>query len=400
MDRPPPSRQINRSMTSNYTPFAPRPKNPLPLVLASAAFALAAFMVVDRTGFLDPAPTSTPRVATPRGELAPYEESFISIFESTSPSVAHINTSSMVRTWSGISKRQGSGSGFVWDNAGTIVTNHHVIDGANEVVVTVAGRNYLADVLNSSPNHDLAILKLRGKSSNLRPISLGTSKDLKVGQAAIAIGNPFGFDQTMTTGIVSALNRTLQAESGNIMRGLIQVDAAINPGNSGGPLLDSAGRLIGVTTAIYSPSGANAGLGFAVPVDVVNLIVPRLIANKPTTAILGVTSEYERFNLDPKLGFRSGVIVTEVIDDYGAKAAGLQPFIIGNDRSITKYGDVIVAIDNQQVRSFSELPRLLANRNSGDMVTITAIRGLPDNPTKVTLQIEMRTQGDPMHSGM
>lgn len=387
-------------MSTNYTPFTPQRQSPLPLLFAGAAFALAAYLVLDRTGVFDPAPSSTPRAITPRGELAPFETSLVDLFENVSPSVAHISTSSLVRTYSGVTEQQGSGSGFVWDNSGTIVTNHHVVAGAREVMVTVDGHNYLADVLRSSPSHDLAILKLRGRSVDLKPIALGTSKDLRVGQTTIAIGNPFGFDQTMTTGIVSALNRTLKSKEGNVMRGLIQVDAAINPGNSGGPLLDSAGRLIGVTTAIYSPSGANAGLGFAVPVDVVNLIVPRLIADKPTTALLGVRTDFERLNLDPSLGYRSGAIVTEVVEGYGARAAGLRPFKIRNDRHIEEYGDVIVAIDGQPVRSYSELPLVLSSRNSGDVVRVTAIRGLPDNPRTVTLDIEMRTQDEPINSGM
>lgn len=372
----------------------------MPLLFAGAAFALAAYLVLDRTGVFDPVASSTPRSITPRGELAPFEQSLVDVFENTSPSVAHINTSSLVRTYSGVTEQQGTGSGFVWDDAGTIVTNHHVVAGVREVSVTVAGHHYLADVLNSSESHDLAILKLRGRTTGLQPIAIGTSKNLAVGQTTIAIGNPFGFDQTMTAGIVSALNRTLKSKEGSMMRGLIQVDAAINPGNSGGPLLDSAGRLIGVTTAIYSPSGANTGLGFAVPVDVVNLIVPRLIANKPTTALLGVSTDYERLTLDPSLGYRSGAIVTSVVEGLGARAAGLRPFKIRSDRLIEEYGDVIVAIDGQPVRSFSELPLVLSSRNSGDVVTVTAIRGLPDNPKTVTLQIEMRTQDEPIGSGM
>ncbi len=387
-------------MSSNYTPFPPQRQSPLPLLLAGAAFALAAYLVLDRTGVFDPVASSVPRAITPRGELAPHEDSLVELFQNASPSVAHISTTSLVRTYSGITEQQGSGSGFVWDNTGTIVTNHHVVAGAREVMVTVAGNNYLADVLRSSPTHDLAILKLRARDVDLKPIALGSSKDLRVGQTTIAIGNPFGFDQTMTTGIVSALNRTLKSKEGNMMRGLVQVDAAINPGNSGGPLLDSAGRLIGVTTAIYSPSGANAGLGFAVPVDVVNIVVPRLIANKPTTALLGVRTDFERLNLDQSLGYRSGAIVTEVVDGYGARAAGLRPFKVGADRRIEEYGDVIVAIDGQRVRSYSELPLALSSRNSGDVVRVTAIRGLPDNPRTVTLDIEMRTQDEPIDAGM
>lgn len=387
-------------MSSNYTPFSPQRQSPLPLLFAGAAFALAAYLVLDRTGVFHATPNSTPRAVTPRGELAPLEQTFVSIFENTSPSVAHINTSSLVRTDYGVAQQKGSGSGFVWDASGIVVTNHHVVFGAREVHVTVDDVNYQADLIDSSPSHDLAILQLRGGLRDLKPLALGTSKDLSVGQTTIAIGNPFGFDQSMTTGVVSALNRTLKSKEGNLMRGLIQVDAAINPGNSGGPLLDSAGRLIGVTTAIYSPSGANAGLGFAVPVDVVNLIVPRLIAGKPTTALLGVYSKIDRLPLDPRLGYRSGAIFTEVVEGYGAKAAGLRPFKIADNLRIAEYGDVVVAIDGQPVRSYTELPRVLSSRNSGDVVRVTAIRGLPDNPREVTLHIEMRTEDQQFSTGM
>lgn len=387
-------------MSNTYAPFMPQRQSKIPLLLAGAAFVLATYLVLDRTGLFDPSPSSAPRTIAPRENLAPLEERLITLFETASPSVAHINTSSIVPTYLGVREQQGSGTGFVWDTAGTIVTNHHVVADTTEVMVTVAGHNYMADVMRSSPSHDLAILKLRGSGAGLKPIALGTSNDLRVGQTAIAIGNPFGFDQTMTTGIVSALNRTLKSKDGSLMRGLIQVDAAINPGSSGGPLLDSAGRLIGVTTAIYSPSGANAGLGFAVPADVVNLIVPRLIANKPTTAKLGVLTSYDSMILDPNLGYRSGAIVTEVVKGYGALAAGLRPFKILQDGSIDQYGDVIVAVDGQVVRSFSELPRVLSSRNSGDMVEVTALRGLPDNPTTITLNIEMRTEDQPIGTGM
>ena len=387
-------------MSNTYAPFMPQRQSKIPLLFAGAAFVLAAYLVLDRTGLLDPTASSAPRAIAPRENLAPLEERLVTLFETASPSVAHINTSSIVPTYLGVREQQGSGTGFVWDTAGTIVTNHHVVADTTEVMVTVAGQNYMADVMRSSPSHDLAILKLRGSAADLKPIALGTSKDLRVGQTAIAIGNPFGFDQTMTTGIVSALNRTLKSKDGSLMRGLIQVDAAINPGNSGGPLLDSAGRLIGVTTAIYSPSGANAGLGFAVPADVVNLIVPRLIANKPTTAKLGVLTSYDSMILDPNLGYRSGAIVTEVVKGYGALAAGLRPFKILQDGSIEQYGDVIVAVDGQTVRSFSELPRVLSSRNSGDIVEVTALRGLPDNPTTIKLNIEMRTEDQPIGTGM
>lgn len=382
-------------MSSFQPPFAPRRTGSLPLLFAGAAFALAAYLVLDRTGVLSPAPSVLPRAVTARGELAPYEQTFVEVFERVSPSVAHINTSTLVSTpWRAV-EQQASGSGFVWDESGIVVTNDHVVSDAREVQVTVDGRSYVAEVLNQSPDHDLAILKLRGSLGRLVPITIGTSEDLRVGQSTIAIGNPFGFNQTMTTGIVSALDRSLKSEDGRLMNGLIQVDAAINPGNSGGPLLDSAGRLIGVTTAIYSPSGANAGLGFAVPVDLVNEIVPRLIAGKPVRALLGVKTDYEFLSLPDTMPYPSGAIFTDVIEGYGARDAGLQPFQVRRDGVIQRYGDVIVAIDDRPVRTWSELPRVLAGRLSGDKVVVRAIRGLPDNPREVELEVELRTDGKP-----
>ena len=388
-----------------YPPFAPRRQSPLPLLMAGAAFLLATFLLLERGGWFTPAPSAEPRAVTPRGDLAALEQTFVQVFERCSPSVAHINTSSLVSTRYGrVAQQQGSGSGFVWDKSGIVVTNHHVVATAREVQVTVAGKNFRADVLASSPNHDLAVLRLRGKVDALEPLAVGTSADLKVGQTAIAIGNPFGFDQSMTTGVVSALNRTLETKDNNLMHGLIQVDAAINPGNSGGPLLDSAGRLIGVTTAIYSPSGASAGIGFAVPVDTVNEIVPRLLGGRSTTAILGVKGNYDypSYRLAPDLGYTSGAIVTEVQDGYGAAAAGLRPFQIrptARGEVVEQYGDVIVAIDDKPVRTFDELPRVLSSRKPGDQVKVTAIRGLPDAAETVELRVRLAAQGEGVQGG-
>jgi S1-C subfamily serine protease len=391
---------------TDYPPFPTRRPSAVPLVFAGFAVALAAFLLLDRSGLFTPKVKAEPRAVTPRGELAPLEQTFIEVFERCSPSVASINTSALMRnSWGGVQEQQGEGSGFVWDEAGVVVTNHHVVAGAQQVQVTVGGRNFRADVVATSPNHDLAVLRLRGNVSGLQPLPVGRSHDLKVGQTVIAIGNPFGFDQTMTTGIVSALNRSIQAEKGALLQGLIQVDAAINRGNSGGPLLDSAGRLIGVTTAIYSPSGTSAGIGFAVPVDTVNEIVPRLLGGRATTARLGVTRDpfYASYRLDPDLGYTSGAIVAETIDGYGAAAAGLRPFKITETNRgprIDEYGDVIVAIDGTPVRSFDELPRVLGSRRPGDTVKLTVVRGLPDAPQPLELPIRLTAEGERITPGM
>ena len=223
-----------------------------------------------------------PRRVTARGDLAADEASTIELFQKARGSVVYINTSERVLdlwTRNVFTIPKGTGSGFVWDEDGNIVTNFHVIAGAAEARVRLSdGRDFGARLVGASPAHDVAVLRFAA-SSSLTPVLIGTSSDLKVGQKVFAIGNPFGLDWTLTTGIISALDRALPAEDGrSLIEDLIQTDAAINPGNSGGPLLDSAGRLIGVNTAIFSPSGASAGVGFAVPVDTVNRVVAQLIA--------------------------------------------------------------------------------------------------------------------------
>src|SRR5262245_9886469 len=393
---------------------APRRPSPLPMALAGAAFVMAAWMLVERGGWLRPGPSGEPRAVTSRGELAQLEQTFVDVFDRCSPSVAHITTRTLVRDSFGFATgtAEGTGSGFVWDDRGTVVTNYHVVRGARTVRVAIGDRTFTAQVLNGTRDYDLAVLRLDGDVSGLQPMRLGSSKGLKVGQIAIAIGNPFGFDQTLTTGVISALDRNIRTEESNSLTGLIQVDAAINPGNSGGPLLDSAGLLIGVTTAIYSPSGASAGLGFAVPVDTVNQVVPALLAQvtggptagngsstaPPTNApdaedglpVLGLrnASDYVALRVDVG-GFRSGAIFTEVTAGYGAEQAGLRPFAIKNDGTPTSYGDVIVAIDRLRVRSFEEIPLALRGKRAGQKVTLQVVRGLPDRPRLETLTVTL-----------
>jgi len=223
-----------------------------------------------------------PRPITPRGDLAEDEKTTIELFNKTKNSVVYISTAkTVIDPWTRniYNIPKGTGSGFVWDNVGHIVTNYHVIQGCSEARVRLSdGRDYPAILIGASPSHDLAVLRINVPIKRPQPVMIGTSHDLKVGQKAFAIGNPFGLDWTLTTGIISALDRSMTEENGAVIHHLIQTDAAINPGNSGGPLLDSAGRLIGVNTAIYSPSGAYAGIGFAIPIDTVNRIVPQLIA--------------------------------------------------------------------------------------------------------------------------
>ncbi|MDP3225440.1 MAG: trypsin-like peptidase domain-containing protein, partial [Rubrivivax sp.] len=238
---------------------------------------------------------AVPRAITPRGPLTADELVHVDLFKRSSPSVVHITSLGVQRDMFSANVQQvprGTGTGFVWDGNGHIVTNFHVIQGANGARVTLADQtSFDAQLVGAFPDRDLAVLKIDAPKDKLPPIAVGSSKDLLEGQRVYAIGNPFGLDQTLTTGIVSALNREIESFNQRTIRGVIQTDAAINPGNSGGPLLDSAGRLIGVNTQIASPSGASAGIGFAIPVDEVNRIVPRLIRDgRFVRPALGITA--------------------------------------------------------------------------------------------------------------
>ena len=223
------------------------------------------------------------REPSPRGELTSAEQATVDLFEEVRPSVVYITTLAQRRNlFTGVATEvpRGTGSGFVWDQVGNIVTNLHVLQGATAAQIVLHDQStYRADLVGFSRGHDLAVLRIDAPADLLRPVGIGQSDGLRVGQSIFAIGNPFGLSATLTTGIVSALGREIAAAGGGTIENMIQTDAAINPGNSGGPLLDSAGRLIGVNTAIYSPSGASAGIGFAVPVDTVRRVVPQIIEN-------------------------------------------------------------------------------------------------------------------------
>jgi len=330
-----------------------------------------------------------PRPVTPRGPLGADEQAVIALFESARGSVVFITTTErVINPWTRnvFQVPRGSGSGFFWDERGHVVTNAHVVAGAASARVRLAdGRAFDAVLVGASPAHDLAVLRVTVTGERPRPLPLGTSHDLRVGQSVFAIGNPFGLDWTLTTGIVSALDRELPGEGGGIIERLIQTDAAINPGNSGGPLLDSAGRLIGVNTAIYSPSGASAGIGFAVPVDTVNRVVPRLIAHgrfiRPT---LGVRVE-EQINaaLSARTGI-AGVFVLEVEPGSPAERAGVRPARLQRDGSIVP-GDVIVALSGRPLRRVADLLAALDERSPGESVTASLLR--EGRPVELTLAL-------------
>lgn len=333
---------------------------------------------------------SGPRIVTPRGELGTDERSTIELFEKARGSVVYISTSQLMQdVWSRdvFSVPRGAGSGIIWDDAGHIVTNLHVIEGASKATVFLAdGRKYQARLIGASPQHDLALLKIGVGFRRPAPIPIGSSSNLKVGQKVFAIGNPFGLDWTLTTGIISALDRTLPNRNGGTdIEQLIQTDAAINPGNSGGPLLDSSGRLIGVSTAILSPSGASAGIGFAVPVDTVMRVIPELISKgRYYPPSLGIDVDQQVNERLKALTGRDGVFILGVRPDSAAAVAGLVGITI-DQRGITP-GDVIAAIDGREVESLGDLLTLLDAHKVGDVVRLTVIREDRSRDVSVKLQ--------------
>jgi S1-C subfamily serine protease len=370
--------------------FIPR----LVAVTLAAAFLIAVWRWLPAFGPRPPEPKpiaqSQPRVVAARGDLAADEQSMIELFKRSRDSVVFISTSQRVRdfwTRNVLSVPRGTGSGFIWDDQGHVITNFHVISGASEATVRLAdGRDYKATLIGASPSHDIAVLRIGVDFQRPPPVPLGTSGNLEVGQKVFAIGNPFGLDWTLTTGIVSALDRSLPSDAGVTIEHLIQTDAAINPGNSGGPLLDSAGRLIGINTAIYSPSGASAGIGFAVPVDTVNRVVPQVIAKgryiRPTLGL----------ELDDALNQRlsralqvEGVFVLRVTPGTGAEKAGLKGVTVTPEGTVVP-GDIIVGISGKPVTSIGALIGRLDDFKVGDNVMLDVRRGDETISVSVTLQ--------------
>ncbi|MDX2100978.1 MAG: trypsin-like peptidase domain-containing protein [Alphaproteobacteria bacterium] len=308
---------------------------------------------------------SEPRTVAARGDLSSTEQHTIQLFQAISPSVVYLFTDG---DRPGERGRRGAGSGFLWDAAGHVVTNFHVVEGSRRVRVRLdTGEAVDATVVGTAPDHDLAVVRLADTRAALRPIPIGRSADLKVGQQVFAIGNPFGLDRTLTTGIISALGRRLPTSGAREIADVIQTDAAINPGNSGGPLLDSAGRLIGVTTAILSQTGVFAGVGFAVPVDAVNRVVPALIRNgriaRPGIGILALGEE------DAARFGATGLIIARVEAGSAAAQAGLQ----GQDRAGSP-GDIITHVNGRPVARIADFALELERAGVGATVELMVTR--------------------------
>jgi len=320
-----------------------------------------------------PAPPPPPIPEDLTGE----EKRDIEVFRRAASSVVFITSIAVQRDLFSFDVNQipqGTGSGFVWDDAGHIVTNFHVIQQGDRFAVTLADQSeWDAKIVGTAPEKDLAVLKIDAPKDKLIALTVGHSRDLLVGQRVLAVGNPFGLDHSLTVGVVSALGRELTSPIGRKIRDVIQTDAAINPGNSGGPLLDSAGRLIGVNTAIYSPSGASSGIGFAIPVDTVARLVPQIIQNgRASVAGIGVqvSPTLDRAARRARI---EGVVIYDVIEGSPAQKAGLEGVQVTRGRRVV-LGDVIVAVDGKRVRTNEELLDAFDRVGPGQAVTLSVIR--------------------------
>ncbi len=327
-------------------------------------------VIIAAQPYIDRLLAGSPQVVTARGSLAEGERTAVDIFARVSPSVVQVagattSVSALNQEQSGVQ----TGTGFIWDSAGHVVTNNHVVQGARTLTVRLStGQVLHAEAIGTAPNFDLAVLRLDRASALPSPVAIGSSADLKVGQWAFAIGNPFGLDESLTTGVISALKRRLPTSAGREVSNVIQTDAAVNPGNSGGPLLDSSGRVIGVTTAILSPSGTNAGIGFAIPVDVVNRVVPALIRDgRVPTPGIGIITANE--GIAAHLGVE-GVIVVRTVPGSPAAQAGLQ----GIDTTNDTLGDVIVAANGTKVQRLADLSDQLDQVGVGNTIELSVQR--------------------------
>jgi S1-C subfamily serine protease len=365
----------------------------LVIALVSALFAALTVVLVDRlsnrfqssSAFSENAPAgiSDPSMATD-------EQNNIEIYRTLSPGVVNVHSTSYARDFFGfVDAQEGSGSGSILDQEGNILTNYHVIEGAQKLSVSLGGqKDYAARVIGGDPDTDLAVIRLIEKPREpLTVVPLGDSEKLVVGQKVLAIGNPFGLDRTLTTGVISGLQRPIRARNGRPIEGAIQTDASINPGNSGGPLLDSHGRMIGINSQILSPSGASAGVGFAVPVNIAKRIVPQLlrngVVNRPKLGI--TTRDVEALKSQVDLPVADGVLIWQIAQGGAAANAGLRGLTQTEDGEV-ELGDIILGIDREKVRNADDLYRVLDKHQVGQTVQIEIFRNGRRTTVPVVLQ--------------
>jgi putative serine protease PepD len=352
------------------------------IALLSAVFAAGTVACIDRLSSRFQPKTAAFSEAQPAGvtdpTLATDEQNNVEVYRAISPGVAYI-TSTMVQQgfFGDVEEGQGSGSGSVIDDQGHILTNYHVIEGAQRLTVSLGGdKKYTAKVVGGDPDTDLAVIQIEAPRDQLTVVPIGDSDKLVVGQKVLAIGNPFGLDRTLTTGVISGLQRPIRARNGRPIEGAVQTDASINPGNSGGPLLDSHGRMIGINSQILSPAGGSVGVGFAIPVSIAKRVVPQLIqygvVRRPK---LGIGSrDVETLKNQIRLPVSDGVLIIQIAPGGGAAAAGLRGTTQSEDGGID-LGDIITSIDGEKIGSTDDLYRVLDKHEIGDVVKVEVVRG-------------------------
>jgi S1-C subfamily serine protease len=368
-----------------------------PVVVTVGMVAMLAAILDDGFGWWRAEkPFRRPRGVQAAVAFTPDEEINIRVYRAASPAVVNITTTAVAYDFflTAVPK-EGTGSGAIIDRSGHILTNFHVIDGARRLEVTLAdGSKWPARPVGADPSNELAVIKIDAPAEKLTVIPLGDSSRLVVGQKVLVIGNPFGYDRTLTVGIVSSLGRSIRADNGRLIRDVIQTDAAINPGNSGGPVLNSSGEVIGVSTAIFSPSGGSVGLGFAVPINTAKHIIPDLIKRGYVARpYLGITGHQVVPGLAQalRLPVQEGIMVVEVSPGSPAQRAGIR----GGDRAIQMGnmivrvgGDIITEVDQVKVRTFEELSDFIDSKQPGDTVSLTFNR--QGKPTVVNVRLRER----------
>jgi putative serine protease PepD len=375
----------------------------LVIALISGLFAAGTVAIFDRlSSRFQPSTAALSEGAPPNitdPAAATDEQNNIEIYRVLSPGVVNIHSTSYARDFFGfVEPQEGSGSGSIIDQQGNILTNYHVIEGAQKLSVSFGGqKNYAAKVVGGDPDTDLAVIRLiELPREALTVVPLGDSDKLSVGQKVLAIGNPFGLDRTLTTGVISGLQRPIRARNGRLIEGAIQTDASINPGNSGGPLLDSHGRMIGINSQILSPSGTSAGVGFAVPVNIAKRIVPQLISSgEVRRPKLGIsTRNVAALKNQVNLPVDDGVLIWQVAPGGAAANAGLRG-LQQTEEGDVEIGDIIVGIDSDKVGNLDDLSRLLDKRQVGEVVNVQIFRNgrRMSVPVRLAESPDSRTRG-------